>query len=89
MDRKLEKAKAALKARNSSFPVLVLDGDASKDKASFRATIYGADFKPVSPATTDMTQEQVSKGQHFMLRMRDRAEWDAEVARAYRDSGAA
>lgn len=81
-DNRLQKAKAALKARQTSFPVLVLDGNASIDKASFRATIYGADFQPVSPETTDMTQEQVSAGQHFLLRMRLRAEWDAEVARA-------
>lgn len=83
MNRKaLEKAQAALKARQTSFPVLVLDGNASVDPATFRATLYGSDFQPVSPATTDMTQAQVKDGQHFLNRMRTRAEWLAEVARA-------
>ena len=80
-DKRLEKAKAALKARQTSFPVLVLDGSMQTDPANFRATIYGADYQPVAPETTDMTGDQVRTGQHFMMRMRTREEFNAEKAK--------
>lgn len=82
MNTQLAKAKAALAYKKASFPVLVLDGNAQVDPDGFRATLYGADFKPVSPETTDMTQALVKSGQHFMHRMRTRAEWDAESLKA-------
>jgi hypothetical protein len=81
MDKRLEKAKAALKARQTSFPVLVMDGDANTPDSEFRATLYGPDFQPVSKATTDMTRDELKAGQHFLNRMRTREEWNREIAR--------
>ncbi|MDR5726243.1 MAG: hypothetical protein RB191_02120 [Terriglobia bacterium] len=82
MDKKLEKAKAALKARQTSFPVLVLDGGKETPDAEFSATLYGSDFLPVSPETTGLSRAQISAGKHFMHRMRTRAEFEAEKARS-------
>lgn len=82
MTTKLQKAQAAMAARRTSFPVLVLDGSMADYPANFSATIYGNNFEPLSPETTKMSSEEIKAGQHFLLRMRSRAEWEAEVAKA-------
>lgn len=79
MTRQLEKRKAALAAYKVRFPVLVLDGDASRDVDAFRATLYGEDREPVDGAE-DMTHAEAKA--YFMERVATRAEWDAECARA-------
>lgn len=78
--RKLQQSIDSMAARRTSFPVLVLDGSVPVDGDAFRATLYGADFQPVSPETTNMTQAQIKTGNHFMHRMRTRAEWEKETA---------
>lgn len=76
---KLQKAQAALAARKTSFPVLVLDGSVKDDGDAFRATLYGADFEPIGEP---MTEAEIKAGQLFLHRMRTRAEFEAEKARA-------
>lgn len=76
---KLQKAQAAMAARKTSFPVLVLDGSVKEDGDAFRATLYGADFQPIGEP---MTQTEIKAGQHFMHRMLTRAEFEAEKARS-------
>lgn len=75
----LERQRAALKAYKARFPVLVMDGDASKDAEGFRATLYGANRQPIR---SDLTLVEAKA--YFMERLATREEWAKECAASAR-----